>query len=169
MKKTDPAQLDSIIDGALARYGNTQPLDGIAQRVLNRIAAADQGHRTSRILAWALCCPVLITLVPMAISVWTPAVMKPAHIDFATLPHVPPPPNAFVIIRRPERQSRLRIALRSPFISLEERGLLALAQSHPAEAREFLAVMQKRNEEPVEIDDIQVSLLEIPEIQLKEK
>ncbi len=165
MKKADPAQLDSIIDGALSRYGSTQPLDGIAQRVLNRIAAADPGHRTSKILAWVLCCPVLIALVPMAISVWTPVVMKPAHIDFASVPHIAPPADAFVRVRQPVRQSRLRIALRSPSLSSEERGLLALVHSYPAEAQEFLAWMQRRNEEPVQIREIQIAPLQIPELQ----
>ncbi|MDQ6759519.1 MAG: hypothetical protein M3Z32_06590 [Acidobacteriota bacterium] len=164
MEKLDPDRLDSILDGALSRYASAEPLAGIEQRVLNRIGAAGPGHRTSKILAWALCCPVLIALVPMAISVWTAAVMKPAHIDFASVPHIAPPANAFVRVRQPVRKCPFRIALPSTSLSSEERGLLALVQSHPAEAQEFLAWMQRPVEDPVDIDEIEVTPLQIPEV-----
>lgn len=164
---SDPNKPDSIIESALSRYASAEPLAGIEQRVLNRIAAADAGCRTSKILAWALACPILIALVPLAIAVWTPAVIQPARTDFASLPHLPPPPNALMIgrpaaPRRPQPIARRR--LESP-ISREERTLLALAGSQPVEIQQLFAAMQQRNEAPVAIDEIEITPLEITEVQ----
>ena len=162
MKK---ANLDSIIDGALSHYSSAEPLAGIEQRVLNRIGTRDTGHRTSKILALALCCPILIALVAIAISVWAPAMSQSAHIDFAALPHVLPPSNAFVIARPPARRARSQIAPGSVSISSDERRLLALVERHPAELQQILADMQRRNEEPLEIHEIQIAPLQIPEVE----
>ena len=161
MKKAD---IDSIIDGALSHYARAEPLAGIEQRVLNRIATTDPGIRTSKILAWVLCCPILIALLAIAISAWAPTMSQPAHIDFAALPHVALPSNTFVIVRRPARHARLPIAPK-PSISSDERRLLALVESHPAELQQILADMQRRNQEPVEIREIQIAPLQIPEVE----
>ena len=167
MKNADPNQLDLIIDGALSRYAGAEPLAGIAERVLNRIAAADPGRRTSKILAWAMACPMSIALMSLAIALWLPRAIQLVHIDFGSLPHVGPPSEALVTVRRAAPQPRRRIA-RRPFdspITSEERTLLALVASHPAELQQIFADLQRRNEEPVEIHEIQILPLQIPEVQ----
>ncbi|MDQ2949501.1 MAG: hypothetical protein M3Y27_26780, partial [Acidobacteriota bacterium] len=78
---------------------------------------------------------------------------------------VGPPSNAFVIARPPARRARLQIAPRSVSISSDERRLLALVESHPAEFQQILADMQRCNEEPLEIHEIQIAPLQIHEVE----
>lgn len=50
-------------------------------------------------------------------------------------------------------------------LSSDERRLLALFESHPVESQQIFADMQRRNQELVEIDQIQIPPLQISEVQ----
>ena len=163
MRNNDPNQLDSIINGALSGYTAAEPLAGIEQRVLHRVRSANAGHQASKLLGWAVACPIVIALLPIAIAVWTP----PARTLSASLPRVGPPANALTIPRTvaPEPRRRLRSTPVHPSISREERTLLAMVRSHPAESQQFFAEISRRGEEPVEVHEIEIAPLQIPEVQ----
>ena len=167
MRNSERDELDSIVNGALSQYADAEPLAGIEQRVLNRVRSANTRHQTSKILGWVAACPIVLAVVFIVIARWIPAVTPPAKIISASLPHVGPPAHALAIARRPapEAQRRLRPKPLHPFISPEERMLLALVRSHPAESQQLFAEISRRGEEPVEVHEIEIAPLQIPEVQ----
>jgi len=160
-------ELDRRIDSALVGYSDAEPLAGLEERVLRRVRVASR----RRMLGWAVTLAAAAALVVTAIvvraphhsdpptyRVGVPAVMRPA-------PVVEKPP--VVTVRR--AKSRAARARRLPKLEQfpaptpltpEERALIAFVEHRPAEAQQVFAELQKRVDEPIEIQPIQIPPLE---------
>jgi len=145
-------ELDRIIEDALARYGEAEPLDGLEQRILNRAGRAGARRRTTLWLALAGAACVAAALLLVAVGLRSrPAPVAPKTV----VAHVVTPqaatgrpqglPHGERRVARCCRTHRLRPALPklaefpSPApLSGGERALLAFVERHPGEARRVL-------------------------------
>ena len=145
--------IDQWIDRALSTYAAAEPMAGLEERVLNRIRIADsERRRRSRIMNWALAIPILASLIISAVVLrTTPQKLElpPPKIALASL-LAPPGSN---VSSKPRRQ--MSIPLPAP-ITGDERALLALATSQPAAAVQAFGDLQKKSNEPLEIEEIKI-------------
>jgi hypothetical protein len=154
-------ELDRGIDDALAEYSGAEPLAGLEERVLHRVRVAAR----RRLFGWAAAIAVAAALV-VTVSV----VRVPHHADPPTyrvgVPAVmrPAPEKSRVVTARRAKPRALR-ARRLPKLeqfpaptppTAEERALIAFVEHHPAEAEQVFAALQKRSDEPIEIQPIQI-------------
>jgi len=158
--------LDRMIDSALAGYSSAQPLEGLEERVLNRVRMSAR----RRVLGWAVAGAVVASLVVAAIFVRMP---RAASRDIVRV-QTPAPPRLVPEVKQvrvtPKHRPR-RIAIRraepprqlpkleqfpSPApLTAEERALLAFVEHHPDEVKQLAAERQKSNEliaiQPIQI------------------
>jgi len=156
--------LDRLIDSALASYSDAGPLAGLEQRVLNRVRVA---RARRRLFAWGLGFAVAASVAVVGIVIRTEPrpVAKPAEVARVTNAGPPATPTRpEPRIRRPTRAKRPKALPKleqfpapAP-LTAEERALLALVEHHPEEAQLF-ADLQKRAEEPIEIQPIHIAPL----------
>ncbi len=156
--------IDEWIDNALSTYTAAEPLTGLEQRVINRLHKARDSERRRRIgiVSWALAISVLASLIIAVTSLRTTPQMSqltPSTIALA-------PPLAAPSRKAPSR-TRRRSAVPKRFpqpnpepITSQERDLLALATRQPAVALHALAGLQKKSDEPIEIQEIQIEPLQ---------
>lgn len=161
------SELDGIIDGALSSYSSAEPLAGLAERVLNRIHIAEAGRRRFRLWRWTLALAGVASIVAVAIA------LRPGHVpevrrrSIVAATPTPLTPERRLAPKRLARTATRRAASRKSYpkldqfpapapLTAEERMLLAFAEA----ARAF-AELQKRNNEPIEIQPIQIPPLQI--------
>jgi len=167
-----PDKLDRLIDGALAGYSDAEPLAGLEERVLNR-ARVTQARRR-RLVGWGLGLAVAASVV-VVVVIWTEPrpIAKKAPMDaIAELGPQIAPREAPVTPRRVEKVSRVKRLVRqkplpkleqfpapSP-LTAEERALVAFVQRDPNEAERIFSDLQKRTDDPIEIQPIQIEPLQ---------
>ena len=161
--------LDRMIDSALAGYSSARPLEGLEERVLNRVRLMDSARR--RMLGWTVAIAVVASVVMVAILVRMPH--APVSHDFARV-HTPAPARPVPKVeeaRVAPKHRRGRITPKraeSPKLlpkleqfpapaplTAEERALLAFVEHYPDEAKQ-LVTERKKNDEPIEIQPIQM-------------
>lgn len=166
-------ELDRLIDGALASYSSAEPLAGLEGRVLNRVRVARAARRW--MFAWGLGLAVAASVVVAPVVVWTEreAVPKPVEVGqvkrafptaTARLPRLVPKRVSVKRSRGPNPLPKLDQFPTPTPLTAEERALLALVEHNPKEAQMF-ADLQKRAEEPIEIQEIQIAPLRIDGIE----
>lgn len=143
------------MDDALSGYSAAEPVAGLEERVLNRIRIAEASRRRSWFVRWAFAFPVLASLLVAAVVLrTTPAEQR---LDLAPPPIASAPP-----VVRPvpvSKRERHWSAPRPPAATEQERALLTLATCEP-EALQALADLQKKSNETLEIQAIQIAPLE---------
>jgi hypothetical protein len=159
-------ELDRLIDGALASYSNAEPLAGVEARVLNRVRLAQARQRW--MFAWAAGLAVAASVVA-GILIRTERRVVPKPVEVLKAANVAPPVpvvNRAVRIRarvrgkRPKALPKLEQFPTPTPLSAEERALAAFVQRDPKEAQQVFAELQKRADEPVEIQPIQIPPLQ---------
>jgi hypothetical protein len=159
-------ELDRLIDRALPRYLTASPMEGLEERVLQRIRVAGAGRRKAWFVRLAFGVPVLAGLVLVGI------ILRPEPVPYPTLPaprYRAPDLRAFrpalqvPLPRRTAKAKRRVIALpkerRFPApapITDEERALVAWAGQAPRQATQVLADLRRQSDEPIVIRDIQI-------------
>ena len=167
-------ELDRMIDGALASYSGAEPLAGLEERVLNRVRVAEAERPRLRLWRWVLAGSVLTALVVVAIVLRTQRNPAPETNDIARVEaHVPlvaaPAREAPRVAAKrrgrigkapqPKRLPKLEQFPAPAPLTAEERALLAFVERSPNEARQVFADLQKRTNEPIEIEAIQIQPL----------
>lgn len=152
-------ELDRMIDSALAAYSGAEPLAGMEGRVLHRVRAGEATSR--RPLRWAFAFLAAAALVLVAIVIRTPrnTASDKAHVEISV---AVPPAVAVEIPRVASKPRRVRIrARRAPSVlTAEEQALRSFVERYP-EAPQVFAQLQKRSNEPIQIEPIQIAPLEI--------
>lgn len=168
-------ELDQMIDRALACYSGGEPLAGLEERVLHRVRAGEATSR--RPLRWAFAFAAAAALVLLAIVLRMPRNPAPKTGDNARV-EVPAPVRSMTAVEKPRFASKLRrgrIAARRALAPLpkeerfpvpapltpEEQALRSFVERHPAEAQQVFAQLQKRSNEPIQIEPIQIAPLQI--------
>jgi hypothetical protein len=163
-------ELDRLIDGGLASYADAEPLAGIEARVLNRVRVARNRRRW---LAWGLGLAVAASVVVGAVS-WsgqkTVSKKTPVALVTGLGPQAVSREMAVANIHRAgtraKRANRPRALPKleqfpTPTPStVEERALVAFVQRNPQVARQVFADLQKRSEEPIDIQPIEIAPLQ---------
>jgi len=156
-------ELDRRIDNALAGYSGAEPLAGLEERVLRRVRVASR----RRVLGWAAAIAVAASVVvtvsvvraphhsdPPTYRVGIPAVVRPVPVvDKARVVTVR---RARTRARRARPLPKLEQFPTPVPLTAEERALVAFVEHHPAEAQQVFAALQKRSNEPIEIQPIQI-------------
>jgi hypothetical protein len=175
MESNGRDQLDSMLDDALAVYSAAEPLAGLEKRVLQRLRAAEAtSHRPPR---WTLAFAAAAALVLVAIVMRGPRNPAPKTEGVARV-EIPAPLRPAAAVDRPRvtpKHDRGRIAARlSPSpellpkqeqfpapapLTAEERVLRSFVEGHPAEAQQVFAQLQRRSNEPIQIEPIQIAPL----------
>jgi hypothetical protein len=179
MEHNNRDDLETIIDGALSSYSDVEPLVGLEERVLNRIYATRTSRRRSTLLRWALVLSLMTPLVFMAVSIRrkqdpvpkTGVVAGTASIGSplrpAPLQETSPPEPRNTAVRGGRSTAVMQAHLPTYLpkqkefpnpasITGEERTLLSFVERHPREAQNTFAELQKRNNEPIDIQVIQI-------------
>jgi hypothetical protein len=155
---------DRTIDSALAGYSGVEPLAGLEERVLHRVRGAEAGRR--RVFGWAVALVAAALVVPVVVvraprhsesktyTVGIPAVTRP--VPAVETPRVAPKQRVKSHRLRPRTLPKQEQFPAPTPITTEERALLAFVGQHPADAQEAFAELQKRSDEPIEIQPIQI-------------
>jgi len=173
MESNGRDQLDGALDDALAGYSVAEPPAGLEGRVLHRIRAAEAPRR--RLAGWALAFAaaalVLVTIVMRA-----PRNPAPHSRNIARA-QIPSPARPAAKVEEPRvarEHHRGRIAAKrvAPVpkqeqfpapapLTAEEQALRSFIERHTAEAQQVFAQLQKRSNEPIQIEPIQIAPLKI--------
>jgi hypothetical protein len=171
MKNDDRDELDEIIDGALAGYSSADPMEGLEDRVLRRVHAAGAARRGPWRLRLWFALPALAALLLAGITLrieWKPQsrTTKPTPTVAGFKPPSLPPPRPQLRPAPPLRVAkphhRIRTLPKQEYfpapapITNEERALVAWVGRAPIEAQQAFADLQKRSDEPVDIQPIQI-------------
>lgn len=188
MKNDHRDELDNLIDGALPGYSSAEPMEGLAERVLRRVQAAGAAWRRPWLRRCGFAIPALAVLFVAGVVLrtsWKPvphtastAQSHEARTMEAFKPPFPAPaqrefPPPAVRVSRPKPRNMTGQEHRVPSRGLpklqyfpapepmtnEERALVAWVARNPAEARDVFADLQKRTEEPVTIQPIEMRKL----------
>ena len=177
MDRNHRDELDQILDRGLAEYSSREPLAGLEDRVLNRIRAEAAGSSRSRWWGLAFAATVLAALVivaivsrsgraPVSTPILTAHVEAPPQSISPPLPPAPAPGGirsaAHTRAARPAPSPRV-LPKRDQFptlrpLSPEERALISLAQTQPAEAA-AVAELQRKNLKDIEIPPLEIQPL----------
>jgi len=175
MERNGRDQLDSMLNAALAGYSAAEPLAGLEERVLCRVRAIEVTRR--RTAGWAFTFAAAAALVLVAIVMKTPGNLTPKSRDIART-ETPAPVRSAARVEEPRvatKRRRGRIAAKrtaSPELlpkqeqfpapaplTAEERVLRSFVEGHPAEAQQVFAQLQRRSNEPIQIEPIQIAPL----------
>lgn len=168
-------ELDRMIDGALASYSGAEPLAGLEERVLNRVRVAEAERPRLRLWRWVLVGSVLAALVVVAIVLRTQRNPAPKTNDIARVetlaplvqtpareaPRVAPTRRGVGKVFQPKRLPKLEQFPAPAPLTAEERALLAFVERSPKDAQQAFADLQKRTNERIEIEAIQIPPLQI--------
>ncbi len=180
MKIDDRDELDDVIDGALPAYSSADPMEGLENRVLHRVQAADAAQRSPWPYRLGFVIPALAALLFVGIALrmgWNSesrttdaarraAVSKPSSL---TPGPQPGPAQATVVVdpkpgigagQEPIAPARALpkeeyFPARVPMTD-EERALVAWVRRAPIEAEQVFADLRKRSAEPIEIQPIRI-------------
>jgi hypothetical protein len=156
-------ELDRRIDDALAGYAGAEPLAGIEERVLRRVRVATRRRAFGWAAAIAVAAALVVTVIvvraphhsdPPTYRVGVPAVMRPAPV--VERAQVVTVRRARTRARRARRLPKLEQFPAPTPLTAEERALVAFVEHHPAEAQQVFAALQKRSNEPIDIQPIQI-------------
>jgi hypothetical protein len=155
-------ELDELIAEALASYSGAKPRPGLERRVLNRLPAVRPARR--RFLSWAFgAAAVAVSVVSPLITSLKAPVRHPRR-ELITQSTVAAP------VLNPQRQLPVRLIVpphgRKAFgapapLTDQEKALLALVERVPLQARELLSVTEPQPIEPITIQEISISPLEL--------
>lgn len=163
-----PDQLDEILERGLRAYSDAEPLAGLEERVLNRVATVRLGRSgfvwqsaaVTGLAALLICVVVGVRLERRSgetVAQWhAPAAphrdMLPARAE--------PQREPALAVRRVRRLERLPKRRQFPTLTPltgEERVLLALAEQHGTEAQKILADLQERSSQPIVIPPLEIA------------
>ena len=183
--RRDTDRLDHLIDDALRAYSSPEPLDGLEQRIIRRVAVASRAPARGSLLPFSIAAAALAAVVLSAILLrsWRE---PPAETGELAARHLagtalaPPKPaseqGASRMPAQPVRNQRSRgVELRratsgrptnprpqmerfpSPApITAGERALAVWAAAAPLEVRDAMADPQKQASEPILIKPIEI-------------
>ncbi len=186
--KNDRDKLDDLIDGALPGYSNAGPIDGLEERVRHRIQVAGTARRSPWPYRLVFAVPALaaLFLAGIVLRTWWNPVSRTTNTarshrspEMARLKPSPPRPAPPTFIARapgvikPKPRNRTGQEPGAPSKGLprqqyfpaplpmtdEEHALVAWAGRTPLEARQAFLDLQKRSDEPVAIQTIQIQPL----------
>jgi len=171
MQSNKRDELDNIIDGALPGYSGAEPLAGLDHRVLNRICVAQAARSSRRPWRWALALSVVASMVFAAILLQTRqrSVPKGPEIVRALPPTSPQTPQPVPTLkrnapamhgRRPKAMPKLEVFPAPAPLTSEERALMAFVKHDREQAEQTFAELRRRNDEPIDIQPIQIRLLQ---------
>jgi hypothetical protein len=147
-------ELDSLIDGGLAAYGNVEPLAGLEERVLGRVRAQQRSRRWCWVLVpvAAAAAMAVVMIRPRTVDIAPPvvALTKPP----APLIVAPSRTATRVVVREAPKRTTLPKREVFPTIALltrEERLLLRLAESHPEDLARPVVPQGEIEIKPIEI------------------
>jgi hypothetical protein len=162
MKSDD---LDKALDSALAQYSSAEPLDGLEQRVLNRVRAEGRGGR-SGLGRWLLAMGALVLAGLIAMAVLPKRPTQPVAVAReplgAGLPRSLPirvPVQVPGLQPAPARKARAKPIRRPAPLTPEERAWLVLAARAPVETTEARLDLESRGVEPIRIEEIKIEPL----------
>jgi hypothetical protein len=153
-------EVDELIAEALGCYSAAKPRPGFERRVLNRLPAVQPARR--RFLPWAFgAAAVAVSVIAALITpVRSPVRQPPRELITQT--------NAGAPALNPRIPVRRVIPSRGPGIpgapaplTDQEKALLALVERVPLQARELLSVTEPQPIEPITIEEISISPLEV--------
>ncbi|HUE04085.1 MAG TPA: hypothetical protein VMR62_31335 [Bryobacteraceae bacterium] len=157
--------LDWAVDQALAHYSSAEPRDGLAQRVIDRVRAQGAAPRFG-FRGWALALAAAAACVMAAVFWWARPVPHARVAGPARRP-VPVAVQKTAVVagfkqqaRRantPARLPKLREFPAPAPLSEEERAWLTLVERAPA--RDALLDLQRRGDEPIEVEAIKIEPL----------
>jgi len=156
--------LERLLDTALGEYSNPEPLVGLERRILTNVRAADSRPRVWRGWALAAFAAALAVAVGLAVLVMPRPEALPAPRTASTLPRVAQPAPVWQPVRPVavhqgiRRAVRLRIERPAP-LSQQERALLALVAQAPDQTRDAFLDLQKKNNQPISVEAIQIEPL----------
>ncbi|HEX4810546.1 MAG TPA: hypothetical protein VH325_16530 [Bryobacteraceae bacterium] len=165
-------QLERIIDEALQRYSDAQPLAGMEERVLDRIRVQETKGRTLSRTLWAypvLAAAMLALLIlvhPHREQVVNPVQTAPSQTEHFPANRASDLAKVQVLNRtqpahKPEPLPKLEQFPAPSPLSSEERALLAFVRRDPAAAAKFFEDQKSRVDEPLEIKPLEIKPLEI--------
>jgi hypothetical protein len=161
--------LDHLIDRALARYTEAEPLAGMEARVLQRVRARHTGR------TWVWWAAITAALIPALALVhgWNgPVPAPPGPVDsgassVAMTPLAAAPRRWSLDSRLPGRARHAthlprleNFPARTPMTE-EERVLVQLVTQSPNEAVKLFSQDERNETEPIKVDPIQVDPLEL--------
>jgi hypothetical protein len=169
--RSNPDELDKLLDEALASYSSEEPRPGLEHRVLSRVRAEVTPRHFGWWL-WAVAIPVLASLLVLAISQRLKPQPPTAQPNLASASPpvttvVLPAGSRHVAPRRARRAVNRPAVTRSPLpkrgvfplptpLSAEERALVDLVTRFPDQAREVSIEADQRSMQPIEILRIEI-------------
>lgn len=165
-------ELDRILDEGLATYSTGEPLPGLEERVLSRVAVARAAKRRT-MWRWALVALPAAACLLLAVSViWRRQEVQPVrrangHAQVQPDPVRPESPPAIPVERHAVRTKKMarpavaQIAKREQFptpdpLSREERALVSLAMAAPAEPPVAFGEPAAIQVEPIQIEPLDI-------------
>ena len=181
MENNDRNELDGIIEQALSGYSAMEPRAGLQDRIVNRLHIAEADQRGFKFWPWAIAFGIVTSLIFMAIVIRmehrpTPKTNNIARTRILPAPRQPaysPEPSTTeprAALKRGGKTAMKHVASRllpkdehfpidAP-ITGEERALRAFIERNPAEAQQVFTDLRRRNNEPIDIHEIQIDLLQ---------
>ena len=133
-------KLDQLLDGALARYGDVEPLAGLEERVLGRLSQPEPQRRNWWV--WVAASAALATLVLVILWSTRPRAAAPPLVKHAAPAPVSHPPEHSLVATTPQavppRHVRPRTAPVQVAKSNEPRLATFPAPSEPTEQERLL-------------------------------
>lgn len=165
-------EIDDILSRGLSSYSDAEPLAGLEQRVLNRIASAPR-DRSKSFLWWSAAVTAVLGLsifVAIGLRVEQRGGETVARLHPPAAPHqnflserMAPKPKAKLAERRIQRPRSLQKQEQFPTptpLTGEERALLAFAERHGTEAQKAFADLRERNSQPIVIPPIEIAAIQ---------
>ncbi len=172
-------EFDRIIDRALTTYSEAQPLEGLADRVLNRVRGSGSTPRRFRGWEWVVTASGLVVLASIVFTLeprrgTVPKEIHPANFQAATQPvlttksenaQLEPSPRLREVTRTKHPMKRYFLPKQEQFpsptpLSSEERVLVAFVKRDPARALKLFASSQNdRADQEIQIEPIQIKPL----------
>jgi hypothetical protein len=153
-------ELDELIAEALASYSGAKPRPGLERRVLNRLPAVRPARR--RFLSWAFgAAAVAVSVVsPLITSLKAPVRHPRRELITSTVAAPVLNPQPQLPVRRIVPPHGRKAWAPAPLTD-QEKALLALVERVPLQARELLSIREAPPIEPITIEEISISPLEL--------
>jgi hypothetical protein len=175
MRNDDRDELDDLIDGVLPGYSSAEPMEGLEDRVLHRVQAADTARRSPWYCRLGFAIPALAAVLFAGLALrmgWNPqsrATITTQEVAVFEPPSLTPlqpslAPTTRVVKPEPKDPARSlpkeeQFPTPTP-ITAEERALVAWVGRAPMEAEQAFADLRKRSAEPIKIEPIEIPPLQ---------